>query len=347
MPSIISAARGLVSGGSASARSLLTSRIAGGSAGQPAIKSAMSAVKSIVTGSSAPPSAPAPMSAGLRNATNVIVRPTGSRMDPLGTGAGYGPDGKYYPDAASLAAARAAYMKKKSADFIRPMPVFEPNKSSPIIMTPPMLAPPKPAPAPAAPLPSPEVAVVVQTASGGSEPTVVAPPAPVVSSAGSSAAPAPSAAASLAKLAAGAGAGFLVGGPIGAAAGAAAMLLMKKKEDTVPVSFYAGFNDFPAVAAYGAYDGLFDSIKSFAARIVPSNTIVGRALSGNYSGAVAGAVKLVTGGGAATAQPVPVGATQPIVPSSGMPSWVMPVAIGGVGLVVVMLLMKRGGGRRR
>lgn len=140
------------------------------------------------------PYVPAPAPAAL---------PTGSRMDPYNTGAGYGLDGQYYPDGASLRAANDRY-RPSDMPYMRP--------SAPAAA---------PAPAPMQ-VDQPPSQTAAQTAVETIEPTPAVAPTPAAADA---VAPKSSGGAILA----GAGAGFVVGGPIGAIAGGVIAHFMTKK----------------------------------------------------------------------------------------------------------------------
>jgi hypothetical protein len=103
-----------------------------------------------------------------------------------------------------------------------------------------------------------------------------------------------------------------------------------------------------ALSAFGAYDGVWDSITNFAKEVIPSHTVVGKALAGNWSGAAAGAVQYAGSMVGKNPQAVPVSNASPQPQSGGgmmLPSWALPAIMVGAGVLLVTML--RPGGRRR
>jgi hypothetical protein len=92
------------------------------------------------------------------------------------------------------------------------------------------------------------------------------------------------------------------------------------------------FGDFGDFAAFGE-DNWLTSLVGVAREVIPAHTVVGRAI---------GSTRVT----APRATPV---AIEPVAPSAfgGMPSWAMPVAIGGGALLLVMMLKNKSGSRRR
>lgn len=119
----------------------------------------------------------------------------------------------------------------------------------------------------------------------------------------------------------------------------------------MPVRYYRGLAgyDLAGVMAMKSYGGWLDDVGSFITDIVPSQTIVGRALRGDVSGATAGALRLVTPQSRptqATPTPIPTAVPQSgfsfALPSiGGLPPWVLPAALGVLVLALVMVKTKK------
>lgn len=102
------------------------------------------------------------------------------------------------------------------------------------------------------------------------------------------------------------------------------------------VKVYGNFGDF------AAFNGWLDDALGFARQVIPSKTVVGKLISGDVAGATVGAREYLSGGSKATPMPTPM-----VQPRAGvMPDWLLPVAIGGGALLLIMTMRKGRKGRR-
>ncbi len=92
------------------------------------------------------------------------------------------------------------------------------------------------------------------------------------------------------------------------------------------------------------FNGWFDSIKEVAQQVIPKNTIVGKALGGDYSGAAAGAIKLASGSGSKpTASATGAGAVSsgPSAPGGFFEKNQTVLLLVAAGLLAFLLLRRR------
>lgn len=89
------------------------------------------------------------------------------------------------------------------------------------------------------------------------------------------------------------------------------------------------------------FAGLFDSIKSGLQSVIPTHTVVGKALAGDYAGAAAGAVKAAAPGTPkAVSVPGPTGGIEPIAPDKAADNTMLYVGIGAAVLLGGFLLTR-------
>lgn len=88
------------------------------------------------------------------------------------------------------------------------------------------------------------------------------------------------------------------------------------------------------------FAGIFDTIKSGLKAVIPSHTIVGKALSGDYSGAAAATMQLTAKATAPKAVAVPPPGVRPVAAPED--NTMLYVGIGAAVLLGGFLLTRRG-----
>lgn len=91
------------------------------------------------------------------------------------------------------------------------------------------------------------------------------------------------------------------------------------------------------------FAGIFDTIKSGLKSVIPSKTIVGKVLAGDYAGAAAGVVKAAAPGTPkAVSVPGPTGGINPTEPAKTSDNTMLYVGIGAAVILGGFLLTRRG-----